>query len=332
MENLQTHDEYFVELPDYPFPPNYLEVDDTEGGTLRMHYLAEGPADGPVVLLMHGQPAWSYLYRHMIPRLVDQGYRVYAPDLIGFGKSDKPTLPEDYTYARHVAWLSDWLQQLNLTDIKLFCQDWGSMIGLRLVAAFPERFAGVVLSNGAMVDGAVPFGLNWLLRWMSSRIPVLRKEQLQRRFEKSANAPFTSVPGMLYWRKFCAESTDFDIGKVVAEFAGKSLTDAEIAAYNAPYPDDTYKAGARRFPSLAPIFLDEPEVAENRAAWRQLEQFDKPFMCAFSDADPVTRGGDKRFLLRVPGCKRAKHRIIQGAGHFVQQDAPEACVQAILEL
>ena len=156
MEFKRTPDERFDNLVDYPFKPHYLQVDDAEGGQLRIHYLDEGPADGDVVLLLHGQPAWSYLYRHMIPPLVEAGFRVIAPDLVGFGRSDKPTRIEDYTYARHVAWMSDWLTQLDLSGITVFLQDWGSLIGLRLVAAFPERFAGVVLANGGLPAGPIP--------------------------------------------------------------------------------------------------------------------------------------------------------------------------------
>ena len=141
MEYVRTPEECFENLDGYPFSPNYLQIDDTEGGTLRVHYLDEGPRDGAVVLLMHGQPVWSYLYRHMIPLLADKGFRVIAPDLVGFGKSDKPTQREDYTYARHVTWMSDWMTQLDLQDVTMFCQDWGSLIGLRVLCAFPERFS-----------------------------------------------------------------------------------------------------------------------------------------------------------------------------------------------
>lgn len=332
MELLRTPDSRFENIADYPFAPHYLEVDDTEGGRLRVHYLAEGPEEGPVVLLMHGQPAWSYLYRHMIPLLVARGYRVYAPDFVGFGKSDKPTLPGDYTYARHVRWMGDWLEQLQLKQITLFCQDWGSLIGLRLLTTFPDRFAGVVLSNGGLPAGYVPCGMNWFMRRLYQRLPVVKKEQLVGLFEASASKPWSSVPGMFYWRKFCAESDDFDIGQVILQFDSRSMGDAEIAAYNAPYPDDSHKAGARRFPSLVPILLDDAETAANRKAWRVLEQFDKPFMCAFSDGDPVTGAMKGTMLKRVPGCQGVRHRTIKNAGHFPQQEQPEQCVQAIQQL
>ena len=332
MDCLRTTDSRFENLADYPFTPHYLEVDDTDGGRLQVHYLAEGPKDGPVVLLMHGQPAWSYLYRHMIPLLVEEGYRVYAPDLVGFGKSDKPTQEADYTYARHVLWMSDWLEQLHLDQITLFCQDWGSLIGLRLLTTFPDRFAGVVLSNGGLPAGYVPFGMNWFARRLYQRVPVVKKEQLLACFEASDSNPWLSVPGMFYWRKFCAETGDFDIGQIVLQFDSTSMGNAEVEAYNAPYPDDTYKAGARRFPSLAPILRDDAETAANRRAWHVLEQFDKPFMCAFSDGDPVTAGLKAPILKRVPGCRGIRHRTIENAGHFPQQEQPEQCVQAILDL
>lgn len=330
MEFKRTPDERFENLVDYPFHPSYLEVDDTEGGKLRIHYLDEGAPDGDVILLMHGQPVWSYLYRHMIPPLVDAGFRVIAPDLVGFGRSDKPTQPQDYTYARHVAWMSDWLTQLDLEGITVFFQDWGSMIGLRLVAAYPERFAGVVLANGALVAGPVPEEFAEPLRQAYETLPVVKAEELGERFRDTSG-----IPGILYWRKFCAESPEIlKPGDAVLDSVASQrvFTDAEKAAFNAPYPDESYLAGARRFPSLIPLFHDEPEVEENRAAWEVLKQFDKPFMCAFSDDDPVTAGGDKAFLDSVPGCQGVEHRTITEAGHFLQHEQPGQCVQAILDI
>lgn len=330
METKRTPDERFQNLVDYPFQPHYLEVDDTEGGKLRIHYLDEGSPEGDVVLLMHGQPAWSYLYRHMIPLLVDAGFRVIAPDLVGFGRSDKPTRQEDYTYARHVTWMSDWLTQLDLNDITVFFQDWGSMIGLRLVAAFPERFSHVVLANGVLLAGPIPQELADPLKEAYESLPVVKAEELDERFRDTSG-----IPGILYWRKFCAQSPEIlrpghAVMDVVA--SGKVFSDEEKAAFNAPYPDESYLAGARRFPSLIPLFPADPEVEENRAAWQVLKQFDKPFMCAFSDDDPVTAGADKPFLESVPGCQGVEHRTITGAGHFLQQEQPEQCVKAILDI
>ena len=330
MDFRRTPDERFDNLPDYPFKPNYLMVGDGEGGELRIHYLDEGAAEGDVVLLLHGQPAWSYLYRHMIPPLVEAGFRVIAPDLVGFGRSDKPTRIEDYTYARHVAWMSDWLTQLDLNGITVFLQDWGSLIGLRLVTAFPERFAGVVLANGALPTGPIPQDFAAPLKEAYKTLPVVKASELDARFRDR-----NGIPGMLYWRKFCAESPEIlRPGDAVIEAVGSSrvFTDAEKAAFNAPYPDESYLAGARRFPSLVPLFPDDAEVEENKAAWKVLGQFEKPFMCAFSDDDPVTAGGDKPFLKKVPGCQGVAHRTIGPAGHFLQHEQPEQCVQAILDI
>ncbi len=330
MEFKRTPEERFESLVDYSFPPNYLNVDDTEGGSLRVHYLDEGSADGDVVLLVHGQPAWSYLYRHMIPPLVGAGFRVIAPDLVGFGRSDKPTRVEDYTYARHVAWMSDWLTQLDLENITVFFQDWGSLIGLRLVTAFPERFARVVLANGALPTGPIPEEFSAPLKEAYRALPVVEAKDLEARFRDRSG-----VPGMLYWRKFCAESPEIlRPGDAVINSVGNSkiFSREEKDAFNAPYPDESYLAGVRRFPSLVPLFPDDPEVAENKAAWEVLKQFDKPFMCAFSDDDPVTAGGDQPFLKNVPGCQGVEHRTISPAGHFLQHEQPQQCVQAILDL
>lgn len=327
MKVKRTPDQRFENLEHYPFTPNYLSVDDAEGGRLRIHYLDEGPADGDVVLLMHGQPAWSYLYRHMIPPLVDAEFRVIAPDLVGFGRSDKPTHEEDYTYARHVAWMSDWLLQLDLTNITVFFQDWGSLIGLRLVTAFPERFGRVVLANGGLPFGMVPVEYTDFLKDAYKTLPVVNAEELDERFKDK-----TGIPGFLYWRKFCAEEPDLDIGHLMGVAFGEPLSRAEIAAYSAPFPDLSYMSGVRRFPGLVPFFHDECGVEDNKAAWEVLRTFNKPFMLAFSDNDPVTAGGDKKFLQEVPGCKGVAHRTITNAGHFLQQDQPEQCVQAILDI
>jgi haloalkane dehalogenase len=208
MEFKRTPDERFENLADYPYEPNYLQVGDTRDGELRLHYLDEGPADAPVVLLMHGQPTWSYLYRFMIPPLLEAGFRVLAPDLIGFGRSDKPTRIEDYSYARHVSWMSEWLTSLDLSDITVFFQDWGSLIGLRLVAAFPERFSNVVLANGGMPTGMVPEEYTEPLKEAYKTLPVVKAEELGERFRDTSG-----IPGFLYWRKFCAESPDLDIGR-----------------------------------------------------------------------------------------------------------------------
>jgi haloalkane dehalogenase len=329
MEFVRTPDARFADLEDYPFSPHYLNVDDTEGGQLRVHYLDEGSRDGDVVLLMHGQPAWSYLYRHMIPSLVEAGFRVIAPDLVGMGRSDKPTRQEDFTYARHVAWMSDWLTQMDLTDITVFLQDWGSLIGNRLVAAFPERFARVVLANGGLPAGPIPHEFAEPLRAAYETLPVVKASALDERFRDSSG-----IPGFLYWRKFAAESEEMATPSKVMDAVGgaRALSSAEKKAFDAPFPDEAYLAGVRRFPTLVPLFPDDPEAAENKVAWKVLEQFDKPVLLAFADDDPVFAPMATEFSERVPGCQGMPHRTIEPAGHFPQQDQPEQCVRAILDI
>ena len=287
MEAIRTPEERFADLPDYPFEPNYAEVRDGEGGTLRVHYLDEGPSDAAPVLLVHGEPSWSYLYRHMVPVLVDAGHRVVVPDLVGFGRSDKPTRQTDYSYARHVAWLSELVfDHLDLRDATFFGQDWGGLLGLRLVAAAPDRFARVVIGNSGLPTGHGP-----------------------------------ASEAFLRWQRFSQTTPVFPVGDLVGRACTTELSAAVVAAYDAPFPDDTFKAGARIFPSFVPTNPDDPETAPNQAAWRVLEAFQKPFLCAFSDSDPVTAGGDAPFLAKVPGARGRQHPTIVGAGHFLQEDA-----------
>jgi haloalkane dehalogenase len=285
MTVLRTPDSAFDDLPDYPFAPNYLEIQDDRLGSLRMHYLDEGPKDGPVVLCMHGEPTWSFLYRKMIPVLVNAGCRVLVPDLIGFGKSDKPDSLDDFTYAGHVGWMLRWLEELDIQGITLVCQDWGGLIGLRLVTAMPDKFARVTVSNTGL-----PIG---------DRTPS---------------------DGFLAWRKLSQESPDFPVGKFVAGGCSTKLSQAEIAAYDAPYPDDRYKAAARKFPVLVPIDSEDPGGIDNKAAWKVLSAFDKPFLTCFTDGDPITAGGDVPFQKLVAGAKNQPHRTLKGGRHFVQED------------
>ena len=289
MKYARTPDERFANLLDYPFAPHYADIADTEGGHLRMHYLDEGPRDAAPVLLLHGEPSWSYLYRKMIPILADASHRVIVPDLIGFGKSDKPLEVTDYSYARHVRWTSELIfDVLNLDHMTFFGQDWGGLIGLRLVAAKPERFDRVVVGNTGLPRGD----------------------------GKMSDA-------FLAWQKFSRESPTFDVGAIVNGGSLQRLSAAEIAAYDAPFPDDSYKAGARIFPSFVPVDETFPEVAENRAAWEVLHTFDKPWLCAFSDKDPVTVGGETLFLREVPGTAGQPHVTINDAGHFLQENKGE---------
>ncbi|MES2021108.1 MAG: haloalkane dehalogenase [Pseudomonadota bacterium] len=287
MEILQTPEERFERLADYPFAPHYQSVTDADGTSLRIHYLDEGPRDAAPVLLLHGEPSWSYLYRKFVPPLTAAGHRVIAPDLIGFGKSDKPAARADYTYERHVAWMSDWLTALDLQGITLFCQDWGGLIGLRLVAAFPDRFARLVVANTGLPVGS------------------------------------GSSAGFDAWLAFSQNVPLFPVGAIVNGGTTRELSADEIAAYDAPFPDERYKEGARQFPTLVPITPEHASVAENRAAWTVLERFDKPVLTAFSDKDAVTAGGEKIFIERIPGARGQPHTIITGGGHFLQEDAPE---------
>lgn len=289
---LRTPDERFAALPDYPFAPRY----DMVGDGLRVHYLDEGPSDGPIVLMMHGQPSWSYLYRRMIPPVVAAGCRVLAPDLIGFGRSDKPAEQDAYSYENHVAWILEWLDRRSLSNAVLFCQDWGGLIGLRLVAARPDLFAGVVAGNTGLPEG----------RGMS--------------------------PAFKAWLDFSQSVPELPIGAILQGASARTLADAEVTAYDAPFPDERFKAGARAFPRLVPLTPDHASVAENKAAWQVLEQFDKPFVTCFSDADPITAGGERIFHDRVPGTRGQPHRTIRGGGHFLQEDAPDELAAIVLEV
>ncbi|MGH7440338.1 MAG: haloalkane dehalogenase [Polyangiaceae bacterium] len=294
MKCLRTPDARFVSLPGYDFAPRYVEVPDGEGGTMRMHYVDEGPRDGAVVLLLHGEPSWSYLYRKMIPGLVGAGLRAVAPDLVGFGRSDKPAQRSDYTYARHVEWVRACTEKIGLRDMTLFAQDWGSLIGLRLVAEHPEAFARVVISNGGLPTG---------------------DQQMPDAF--------------LAWRKFSQETEVFDVGRIVARACATAPPAEVIAAYDAPFPDDTYKAGARQFPTLVPASPDDPATPANRAAWQALARWNKPFLTAFGDKDPITRGADKVMQQMIPGAKGQPHTTVRDGGHFIQEDRGEELAEIV---
>ncbi|MCG8490199.1 MAG: haloalkane dehalogenase [Sneathiellales bacterium] len=285
MEALRTPDERFENLDGYAYSPNYLEIEDTEGGSLRLHYVDEGPKDGEIVLLMHGEPSWSYLYRTMIPVLNKAGYRTIAPDLIGFGRSDKPSKRSDYTYARHVAWMLEAFDQLKLDNVTLFCQDWGGLIGLRLVAARPDKFARVVAGNTFLPTG----------------------DQ-------------TPSDAFFKWQSFSQSVPEFPAGGIIKGATVLPMSDAAIAGYDAPYPDESYKEGARQFPMLVPSSPDNPESQPNREAWEILKKWDKPFLTTFSDSDPVTKGGDKVLQKLIPGTQGQAHVTIEQGGHFLQED------------
>jgi haloalkane dehalogenase len=299
MDFLETPAARFRNLPDYPFAPHRLKVDDRG---LEMHYVDEGPRDASPILMLHGEPTWSYLYRHMIPPCVAAGHRVLAPDLIGFGKSSKPTRIGDYSYRGHVEWLRRFIEALDLRDITLFCQDWGSLLGLRLAAEMPERFARIVVGNGFLPEGKPPGGGGL-----------------------KAMAPF------LVWRTFATYSPWFPIARIVQSGTGRTLSPDELRAYDAPFPDSTYEAGARAFPALVPMGPRDPATPDNQRAWRVFEAWTKPFLTTFSKGDPITRGLERRLQERIPGAKGQPHRMVRGK-HFLQEDAAKELCDAILGL
>ena len=297
MKILRTPDDRLENLSGYPFKPNYVSIPDGEGGTLRIHYVDEGPSKVEPVLLMHGEPSWSYLYRKMIPIIVDAGFRAVAPDLAGFGRSDKPAVRSDYTYQRHVDWMQGLLDKMDLRQLTLVCQDWGGLIGLRLVAQNPARFSRVVVANTGLPTGDNPIS-----------------------------------DAFLNWRKFSQETPEFKVGEIISmSNPNDPLSKEVIAAYDAPFPDDTYKEGARIFPSLVPITPDDPASKANREAWKVLSQFEKPFVTMFSDGDPITRGGERIFQKLVPGAKGQPHTIIKGGGHFLQENRGKEFAQAVVD-
>lgn len=288
MDVLRTPDDRFEDLPGYPFEPHYVEVDRGDGIALRVHYLDEGPRDGDIVLLLHGEPSWSYLYRRMIPVLVEAGLRAVAIDLVGFGRSDKPSSRSDYSYQAHVDWTWAAIEAIGLDGISLVCQDWGGLIGLRLVGEHPTRFSRVVAANTFLPTGDTHPG-----------------------------------EAFLAWQRYSQETPVFHVGGIVKGGCVTDLAAEVIAAYDAPFPDDTYKAGARQFPMLVPTSPDDPAAAANRAAWEALRRYDRPFLCAFSDSDPITRGADRRLRADIPGAAGQPHTTITGAGHFLQEDQGE---------
>ena len=300
---LRTPDELFTHLPGYPFEPHYARVDE-----LRMHYVDEGPAGGEPVLLLHGEPSWSYLYRTMIPIIAAAGRRAIAPDLIGFGRSDKPAARADYTYQRHVDWMHAFLRALDLERVTLVAQDWGGFIGLRVAAEADERFARIVVANTFLPTGDHPPG-----------------------------------EGFFWWRRFSQEMPIFDAGQVAQMMSATDLPADVVAAYAAPFPEECYAAGARQFPLLVPTTPDDPASPPNRAAWSVLRQWHKPFLTAFSDLDPAFGGAaapgaytggppiDRFFQEQVPGARGQPHTTIRGASHFLQEDRGPELAQVVLD-
>jgi len=292
MDFLTTPDSRFNDLPSYPYSPNYIEV----GDGLQMHYVKEGTKEKGVILCLHGEPSWSYLYRKMIPVYVQAGYQVFVPDLIGFGKSSKPTKTADYSYLNHVNWIKTFIEKLDLRDINLFCQDWGGLIGLRILAEESNRFSRIVAGNTGLPTG-----------------------------EHGASEAF------LKWQKYSITVAELPVGKIIQSSTVTELSDAEVAAYNAPYPDESFKAGARIFPSLVPTTPNDPESKNNKKAWETLMKLEIPFLTLFSDSDPITRGGEKLLQKLIPGTKGQAHTIIQGAGHFLQEDKGEEIAKIMVK-
>ena len=291
MEILRTPDDRFADLADYPYDPNYLMC-----GELRIHYVDQGNSDDETVLMLHGEPSWSYLYRKMIPIIANAGHRVIAPDLMGFGKSDKPANQEDYTYQRHVDWMTDLILKLDLRNITLFCQDWGGLIGLRIAAEHEDRFKRILAANTFLPTG-----------------------------------DYRSPDAFIEWQQFSQKTPVFKVGEIITSACVSDLSDDIRKAYDAPFPGEEYKAGARRFPMLVPIKPDDPASNPNRKAWEVLKKWDKPFLTAFSDSDPITRGGDAYFHKLIPGTKGQAHTTIIGAGHFLQEDKGEELAELTVD-
>ena len=349
MKILRTPDERFANLADYPFLPNYTTIQTHDGSDLRIHHLDEGPKDGPIVLCMHGQPVWSYLYRKMIPYLTDAGMRVIAPDLPGYGRSDKPAAREDYSYQRQVDWMGQWLDQNDFSGITFFGQDWGGLIGLRMVADHPDRFARVAIANtGLPHNPDVPDDVVKEVEAFRANDPTPTLFQMQQALSQMEG---DQARKFAYWQKFCWETENMPIGFMMSmgmekrsnlsrafkfmlhNMGVQSPFPTDLAkAYDAPFPDPSYKMGPRAMPSQVPTLPTDPSVEAQRKAWEFFSTFEKPFLCAFADNDPVTAGLDAEFKEKVPGTKGLPHTTIKGGGHFVQENAPEQVSNAIIEL
>jgi haloalkane dehalogenase len=342
MKVLRTPDERFQNLEGFPYEPNYQEIDDGQGGQLRMHYVDEGPKNAPIILCVHGQPTWSFSFRKMIPPLTAAGYRVIAPDIVGFGRSDKPAARGDYTFAKHVHWMHDFVRRMSLSNITLVCQDWGGPITLRIVAADPGRFARVVVSNTGLADArGISDEMAGKLRQLLADTPVLNTVEvnaaMRERLEehggfqdqaKNAVADVDPRPPFMYWIRHCADSDDLNPGAIMSLWLN-SCSVGEQNAYAAPFPAEEYKQGARQFPSLIPLFPDDVEVPANRKAWEALRTFDKPFLTAFSDGDPGDKG--LQFQQEIPGAHGQKHVTIRDAMHYTQDDQGEEFARVVID-
>lgn len=297
METYRTPDSAFENLPDFGWEPSYAQVTDPDGGTLRVAYIDAGPADGPVAVLLHGEPSWSFLYRHVIPVLVESGIRCVVPDLVGFGRSDKPVDRSDYSYARLVEWTRELLlDHLDLHDVTLVGQDWGGLVGLRLVAEHPDRFARVVAANTGLPTG-----------------------------------DFDMPPVWWAFRRAVEKAKALDIGRLVAGGCARPMAEEVRAAYDAPFPDERSKAGPRAMPSLVPTRPDDPASEANRAAWQVLSTSALPYLLPFSDSDPITGAMGPILQKLIPGARNRNHPTIQNAGHFLQEDAGAELGQVVAD-
>ena len=276
---LRTPESFFCDLKDFPFQPHFVKVED-----LQIHYVDEGPFDARPVLLLHGVPAWSYLYRHLIKKISESGCRVIAPDLIGFGKSDKPLKAKSHSYQSHVEWITEFINKLNLKEITLFCHDWGSLIGLRIAAQCPDLFKGIIVSNGMLPAG---------------------KHKIN--------------PVFKLWRYFARYSPFIPVDLAIEVGALRKLDKEEKKAYRAPFPSSKYKAAIRALPSMVPISPNDAESIINKQLWKSLSRWEKPFLTIFGNRDPITKGGDLYMQKRIPGAVGQNHLRFE-AGHFIQED------------
>ena len=349
MKILRTPEERFAALADYPFDPNYTTIETDDGSDLRIHHVDAGPEDAPLVLCMHGQPVWSYLYRKMIPLLVAEGMRVIAPDLPGYGRSDKPAAREDYSYQRQVDWMGRWLERNDFSGITFFGQDWGGLIGLRMVADHDARFDRVVISNtGLPYNPDVPDEVVRQVEDFRANAPTPTLIEMQKALSRMPGDPATKFA---YWQKFCWETEDMPIGFMMSMMMERRsnlsrairfmlhnlgirspFPSALAKAYDAPFPDPGYKMGPRAMPSQVPTLPTDPSLEAQRKAWEFFHAFDKPFLCVFADNDPVTQGLDAQFRESVPGAGGLPHATIEGGGHFVQENCPEQVTKAIVDL
>ena len=296
MSILKTDLTLFENLSDWKYKENFTTVM-SEFGELDIHFVDENSTSDECVLLLHGNPTWGYLYRNMIDPLKENGYRVVVPDLPGFGKSDKFSVRYNYSYEGFVDWMSQFIENTDLKNITLFCQDWGGLIGLRLAAKYSDRFEKIVAANTGLPTGKAPLS-----------------------------------EGFAVFREFLQIKPDLHVAGQVRNGTTKGIDENALAAYNAPFPDDDHKQGVRQFPNLVPGTPRTPSAEPNKEAWKILRDWNKPFLCAFSDKDPIFSGVENSFYKLIPGCKDMPHVTIEDAGHFLQEDQPEACVDAILSI